>query len=82
MVKQKGPALLFLPALHLHNFLNKYFSNAMMEWAVEQGRCDVKEATVADELIETMCDSKKWNINNMNASEWGINLHPVNSKEG
>lgn len=82
MVKLKGPTLLFLPALHLHNFLNKYFSNVMMEWAAEQGRCDVKEAKVADELIETMCDSKKWNINNMNASEWGIKLHLVSFKEG
>lgn len=34
MVQLKGPALLFLPALHLHNFLNKYFSSATMEWAV------------------------------------------------
>lgn len=31
----------------------------MMEWAVVQERCDVKEAKVAGELIEAMCDSKK-----------------------
>lgn len=54
----------------------------MIEWAVAQGRCDVKEAKIADELTEAMCDSKKWNINNMNASEWGINLQPVSLKKG
>lgn len=54
----------------------------MMEWAVEQSRCDVKEAKVAGELIEAMCDSKKWNIGKMNASEWGTNLHPVGLKKG
>lgn len=47
-----------------------------------QGRCDGKEAKIGDELIEVKCDSKKWNINNMNASEWGINLHPVSLKKG
>lgn len=54
----------------------------MMEWAVVQERCDVKEAKVAGELIEAMCDSKKQNINRMNASEWRINLHPLSSKKG
>lgn len=69
MVQLKGPVVLFLPPLHLHNFLNKYFSSAMMEWSVEQSRCDVKEAKVAGELIEAMCDSKKWNMGKMNTSE-------------
>lgn len=51
----------------------------MTEWAVVMW-CDTKEAKDADELIEIMCDSKKQNTNNMNASEWGINLHPVSSE--
>ncbi|CAN0045472.1 unnamed protein product, partial [Bubo scandiacus] len=44
------PALLFLPALCLHTFLNKCFSSRVMEGTVVQGRCDSKEAKVADGL--------------------------------
>lgn len=58
-VQLKGPALLFLPTLHPHTFLKKYFSSEVMEGAVVQGRCDVEEAEVQDGLTQAVCDSKK-----------------------
>lgn len=46
-----------------------------------QGRCDVKEAKVADGLTEAVCDSKKMNMNGMNVWGWGINLDHVSLKK-